>query len=97
LLTPYLQIARPLRLATHANSGGEERIRKEAAAAGRPVSSGPYLDSLFILHFSLPLRLCGGEEAARLVTSMYSLAFQGQSFSVPMVPLITNCHLFQEN
>jgi hypothetical protein len=28
---------------------------------------------------------------------MYSLVFQGESFSVPMVPLITNCRLFQAN
>lgn len=42
-------------------------IRKEAAAAGRFVSRGPYLDSLFILHFSLPLKVCGGEDPARLV------------------------------
>jgi hypothetical protein len=31
-----------------------------------------------------------------LLTSMYSLVFQGKSFGLPMVSLFSNCRLFQE-
>jgi hypothetical protein len=35
--------------------------------------------------------------SVRILTSMHSRVFHGQSFGISIVPLFNNCHLFQEN
>jgi hypothetical protein len=38
-----------------------------------------------------------GARSDALLTSMHLIVLQERSFSVPMAPLLNNCHLFQEN